>query len=61
MRAAQELLGVLTIGGGSAQQGVVVEGVKEVKYAFQAAQNVGPFTALNPKRVWLLKSLIRSA
>jgi hypothetical protein len=29
--AAQELLGAPTIGGGSAHQGMVVEGVKEVK------------------------------
>jgi hypothetical protein len=29
--AAQELLDELTIGGGSASRGVVVEGVKEVK------------------------------
>jgi hypothetical protein len=35
MRAAQKLLGVPTIGGGSAQAGVVVEGVKGVKYALK--------------------------
>ncbi len=40
MRAAQELLGALTVGGGSAGQRVVAEGVKEVKYALQAARNV---------------------
>ncbi len=34
MRAAQKLLGVPTIGGGKCPtQGVVVEGVEEVKYA----------------------------
>ncbi len=33
MRAAQKLLGVLIIGGGSAREGVVLEGVKGVKYA----------------------------
>jgi hypothetical protein len=32
MRAAQKLLGAPTIGGGSAQAGAVVEGVKGVKY-----------------------------
>ncbi len=32
MRAAQKLLGAPTIGGGSAQAGGVVEGVKGVKY-----------------------------
>ncbi len=35
MRAAQKLLGALTIGRGSAAQGVVVEGVKGVKYALE--------------------------
>jgi hypothetical protein len=33
MRAAQKLLGAPTIGGGVPWQGVVVEGVKGVKYA----------------------------
>ncbi len=33
MRVAQKLLGVPTIGGGVLGQGVVVEGVKGVKYA----------------------------
>ncbi len=33
MRAAQKLLGALTIGGGVPRQGVVVEGVKGIKYA----------------------------
>ncbi len=33
MRAAQKLLGAPTIGGVVPRQGVVVEGVKEVKYA----------------------------
>jgi hypothetical protein len=32
VRAAQNLLGVLTIAGGVPKQGVVVEGVKGVKY-----------------------------
>jgi uncharacterized membrane protein (DUF485 family) len=32
MRAAQKLLGATTIGGGVPGQGVVVEGVKGVKY-----------------------------
>jgi hypothetical protein len=40
LRAAPELLGAQTIGGGSAWPGVVVERFKEVKYAFQAARNV---------------------
>ncbi len=42
MRAAQKLLGALTIGRGSAAQGVVVEGVKGVKYTpelFRMYQN----------------------
>jgi hypothetical protein len=33
VRAAQKLLGALTISGGNARQGVEVEGVKGVKYA----------------------------
>jgi hypothetical protein len=38
--AAPKLLGAPTIGGGSARSRVVVEGVIEVKKAFQAARNM---------------------
>jgi hypothetical protein len=40
VRAAQELLCAPTIGRGVPGQGVVVEGVKEVKQAFPATRNV---------------------
>jgi hypothetical protein len=39
VRAAPELLGVPTIGGGSAQPWVVVESFLEVIYTFTAARN----------------------
>jgi hypothetical protein len=40
VKVAQELLGEPSIKGGVPGHGVVVEGVKEVKQAFQAARNV---------------------
>jgi hypothetical protein len=40
VRAAQELLGAPTIGGGGARPGVVMEGVKEVKLAVKTAWRV---------------------
>jgi hypothetical protein len=40
LRAAQELPGAPTISGGVPDLGVVVEGVKEVKEAFQPPHNI---------------------
>ncbi len=55
MRAAQKLLGASTIGGGSTWAGVLVEGVKGVKYVplppglYKNGENTGGFT-----HFWLL-------
>jgi hypothetical protein len=58
VRAAQKLLGVPTIGGGVLGQGVVVEGVKGVKYASMPAEIYKNFFAYKLLKNAIIRSKV---